>query len=34
MTPIQQYPYGTNAFKVCETEMLVKLKQKPIQLYY
>ena len=31
---ITTYPYGTNAFKVCESEMLVKLKWKPIQLYY
>ena len=31
---ITTYPYGTNAFKVCESEMLVKLKRKPIQLYY
>ena len=31
---ITAYPYGTNAFKVCESEMLVKLKRKPIQLYY
>ena len=27
---VTTYPYGTNAFKVCESEILVKLKQKPI----
>ena len=31
---ITTYPYGTNAFKVCESEMLVKRKDVPIQLYY
>ena len=30
---ITTYPYGTNAFKVCEEELFVKLKQKPIPLY-
>ena len=24
---ITTYPYGTNAFKVCESEMMVKLKR-------
>ena len=29
------YPYGTSAFKVCESEMMVKLKKNiPIKLYY
>ena len=28
------YPYGTNAFKVCEGEMLVKRKDMPIMMYY
>ena len=28
------YPYGTNAFKVCESEMLVKRKDMPIMMYY
>ena len=28
------YPYGTNAFKVCESEMMVKKKAIPIKLYY
>ena len=27
---VTTYPYGTNAFKGCESEILVKLKQKPI----
>ena len=27
---VTTYPYGTNVFKVCESEILVKLKQKPI----
>ena len=31
---ITTYPYGTNAFKACESEMLVKRKDVPIQLYY
>ena len=30
---ITTYPYGTNAFKVCEEELFVKLKQKSIPLY-
>ena len=28
------YSYGSNAFKVCESEMLVKKKAIPIKLYY
>ena len=28
------YPHGTKAFKVCESEMLVKKKAIPIKLYY
>ena len=28
------YPYGTNAFKVCESEIMVKKKAIPIKLYY
>ena len=28
------YPYGSNAFRVCETEMLVEKKAIPIKLYY
>ena len=32
---IATYPYGANAFKVCESEMMVKLKKDmPIKLYY
>ena len=31
---ITTYPYGSNAFKVCESEMLVKKKAIPIKLYY
>ena len=31
---IMTYPYGSNAFKVCESEMLVKKKAIPIKLYY
>ena len=31
---ITTYTYGTNAFKVCESEMLVKRKHVLIQLYY
>ena len=27
------YPHGTNAFKVCESEMLAKKKAIPIKLY-
>ena len=28
------YPYGTNALKVWESEMLVKRKDMPIMMYY
>ena len=31
---ITTYPYGTNAFKVCESEMMVKKKAIPIAMYY
>ena len=31
---ITTYPYGMNAFKVCEKEMLVKRKEIPIAMYY
>ena len=31
---VTTYPYGTNAFKVCESEMLTKIKDKPIAMYY
>ena len=31
---VTTYPYETNVFKICENEMLVKLKQKPTQVYY
>ena len=31
---ITTYPHGTNAFKVCESEMLVIKKAIPIKLYY
>ena len=31
---ITTYPYGMNAFKVCENEMLVKRKETPIAMYY
>ena len=31
---IATYPYGSNAFKVCESEMLAKKKAIPIKLYY
>ena len=31
---ITTYPYGTNAFKVCESEMMVKKKPIAIKLYY
>ena len=30
---VTTYPYETNVFKICENEMLVKLKQKPTQVY-
>ena len=31
---IMTYPYGSNAFKVCESEMLTKKKAIPIKLHY
>ena len=31
---IATYPCGTNAFKVCESEMMAKKKAIPIKLYY
>ena len=31
---ITTYPYGSNAFKVCESEMLTKKKAIPIKLYH
>ena len=32
---ITTYPYGANAFKVCESEMMVKFKKDiPIKLHY
>ena len=31
---VTTYPYGTNAFKVCALEMLVKIKDKTIAMYY
>ena len=31
---ITTYPYGSNAFKVCESEMLTKKKAIPIKLHY
>ena len=31
---VTTYPYGTNAFKVCESEMLTKKGDMPIKLYY
>ena len=31
---ITTYPYATIAFKVCESEMMVKKKAIPIKLYY
>ena len=31
---ITTYPYGSNAFKVCESEILTKKKVIPIKLYY
>ena len=31
---ITTYPYGTKAFMVCESEMLVKIKDIPIAMYY
>ena len=31
---ITTYPRGTNPFKACESEMMVKKKAIPIKLYY
>ena len=31
---ITTYLIGTNTFKVCESEMLTKIKDKPIAMYY
>ena len=31
---VTTYPYGANAFKVCESEMMVKKKAIPIKLDY
>ena len=31
---ITTYPIGTNAFKVCESEILAKIKGEPIPMYY
>ena len=31
---VTTYPYGTNAFKVCALEMLVKIKDRTIAMYY
>ena len=31
---IMTYPYGSNAFKVCESELLTKKKAILIKLYY
>ena len=31
---VTTYPYGTNAFNVYEYEMLIKIKDKPIAVYY
>ena len=31
---ITTYPYGANAFKVCESKMMVKKKAIPITLYH
>ena len=31
---ITTYPYGANAFKVCESEMMIRKKAIPIKLYY
>ena len=31
---ITTYPIGTNAFNVCESEMLARRKAIPIKLYY
>ena len=31
---VTTYPYGTNTFKVCKSEMNCSLKDIPIKLYY
>ena len=31
---ITTYPYGMNAFKVCESEMQVKIRDEPIAMYH
>ena len=31
---ITTYPYGTKAFKVCESEIVAKIKDVPIAMYY
>ena len=31
---ITTYPRGTNTFKVCDSEMLIRKKVIPIKLYY
>ena len=31
---VTTYPYGTGAFKVCKSEMMVKKKDMSIKLYY
>ena len=31
---VTTYPYGINALKVCESEMLTKKGDTPIKLYY
>ena len=31
---IKTYPIGTNAFKVCESEMLAQKRHIPIPMYY
>ena len=31
---ITTYPYGTNAFKVCQSEILVKIRGELIAMYY
>ena len=31
---VTTYPYGMNAFKICESEMVTKKEDIPIKLYY
>ena len=31
---VTTYPYDTNAFKAYKLEMLIKIKDKPIAMYY